>query len=197
MFKHLKIAVKMALATLVLTGVAYPLAILAAAQAAFPWQSNGSLIRGPAGEVVGSPLIAQKFERPEYFHPRPSAVGCDAARSGGSNLGPTNGELRRLVAARVRNLSEKNGPAQGGVPIDAVTASASGLDPDITPANARYQAGRVARARRMPPDIVRDLVAAHTAPRQLRFLGGLGEPRVNVLTLNMALDDLAARGELP
>lgn len=184
MFKHLKIAVKMSLATL---------AILGAAQGAFPNRANGSLIRDHTGAVTGSLLIAQKFERPEYFHPRPSAVDYDAAGSGASNLGPTNEELMRITAARVRNFAKENGRTDGGAPIDAVTASASGLDPDITPANALRQAARVATARRMRPDAVRELIEANTLGRQLGFLG---ERRVNVLALNLALDEIAGREEL-
>ncbi len=190
MLKHLKIAAKMALATLVLTGVVYPFAITGIAQAAFSRQANGSLVRDEAGEVVGSSLIAQKFEGPGYFHPRPSAVGYDASNSGGSNLGPTNRALKARVTAEVEKLTRDEELAKGDIPIDRLTTSASGLDPDITPANAESQVHRVAKARSMSVDIVRNLVATHTTPRQFGFLG---EPRVNVLELNMALDDLGKR----
>jgi K+-transporting ATPase ATPase C chain len=166
------------------------LATTLASNLLFPDQARGSLIR--QGErVVGSRLIGQAFTSPRYFHPRPSATSPEpynAALSGGSNLGPTNAKLIQAVQERVRQYRRENGLAEGTpVPVDAVTASASGLDPDISLANAQLQAPRVAKARGIPLERVQRLIQAHTRPRQL---GVLGEPRVNVLELNLALDDL-------
>ena len=187
MIKHLKIAIKMALVTLVLLGIVYPFAVTGIAQTIFPDQANGSLIRDPSGKVVGSALIAQKFVQPGYFHPRPSAVDYDAANSGGSNLGPTSRTLRDRVASYIDLLTHGKGLKKTEIPIDSVTTSASGLDPDITPANAESQVARVARARGLSVDEVRKLVRANTTGRQFAFLG---EARVNVLKLNLALDGL-------
>lgn len=175
------------LAFTVVTGFAYPLAVTGIAQVAFPGRADGSLVERD-GRVVGSRLIGQPFTDARYFHPRPSAAGdgYDAMASSASNLGPTNPALLTTVAQRIRAYRRENrlAPAQR-VPVDAVTASGSGLDPDISVANARLQAARVARARGLATAEVLALVARHTTGRSLGFLG---EPRVNVLELNLALD---------
>jgi K+-transporting ATPase ATPase C chain len=175
------------LAFTVLTGVAYPLAVTGIAQVAFTGRADGSLIERD-GEIVGSRLVGQAFSGPRYFHPRPSAAGngYDGMASGPSNLGPRNEDLLAAVRARRTDYRRENGlPSSAAVPIDAVTASGSGLDPHISPANARLQAPRVARARGLPLDRVLPLVDEHTDGRSL---GVLGEPGVNVLELNLALD---------
>lgn len=171
-------------------GIVYPLAITAFAQVAVEDRADGQLVELD-GEVVGSRLIAQEFTGAAYFHPRPSAAGYDAAASTGSNLGPTNPDLLATVTARVAAYRELNGiPDAFPIPVDAVTASGSGLDPHISPANAQLQARRVANARGIDLDVVRDLVDQHTDRRPL---GILGDAAVNVLELNMALD-IAAGG---
>lgn len=179
-------------ATLVLaavTGGLYPVLVWAIAQGVFPQQANGSLIRDADGVVRGSRLIGQGFTSERYFHPRPSAAGAngyDASSSGGSNLGPTSQKLRDLIQERVAAYRAENGvPETNSVPADAVTASASGLDPHISLVNARIQAARVARVRGLTPSQVETLMAAHTESAGLGFLG---QPGVNVLTLNLALD---------
>jgi K+-transporting ATPase ATPase C chain len=173
----------------VLLGVVYPLVMTGIAQVLFPSQANGSLVRDSSGNVVGSALLAQAFAQPQYFHPRPSAAGAngfDATASGGSNLGPTNQKLIDTVQSNADAYRQENNLAPDAqVPVDAVTASASGLDPDISPANALLQVPRVAAARGMSEDQVRNLVNQSTEGRTLFVLG---EPRVNVLKLNMALD---------
>lgn len=173
------------LALCVLTGLVYPGAVTALAQALFPAQANGSLVT-VNGRIVGSALIGQPFIKPEYFHPRPSAAGAgyDGAASGGTNLGPTDQKLAATVRARV-DSAVSAGATRGAVPSDMVTASGSGLDPDISPANAWLQVARVAQARGVDSAAVRRVVDAHTTGRQF---GLLGEPRVNVLLLNVALD---------
>ncbi len=172
--------------TAVLLGVLYPLAVTGLAHVLFAKQADGQLIRRN-GVVVGSHLIGQPFTGPGYFWSRPSAAGTsyDAANSSGSNLGPSNKDLATRVASSVAALDPKSA---GAVPIDLVTASASGLDPDISPAAALYQVARVAAQRHLSEDAVRALVAAHVTPRQF---GLLGEPRVNVLELNLDLDKMS------
>jgi K+-transporting ATPase ATPase C chain len=167
----------------------YPLLVWAIAQSVFPEKANGSLLHRD-GRVVGSRLIAQRFEGAKYFHPRPSSAGdgYDAANSGGSNLGPTSRKLIETVAQRAAAYRAENGlTGEALIPADAVTASASGLDPHITVANANLQAGRVGRSRGMTEQAVRNMIAEHT---EGRALGLLGEPRVNVVTLNLALDNV-------
>ena len=170
-----------------LTGLFYPLAVTGAAQAVFPAQAAGSLVERE-GAVVGSALIGQNFGDPRHFWGRPSATApkpYDASASGGSNLGPMNPAMVDAVKARVEALRAADPGNTALVPVDLVTASASGLDPDISPAAARYQAGRIARLRGLPPTAVDALIERHVrAP----FAGFVGEPRVNVLALNLALD---------
>lgn len=188
MRRQLPTAVIMVLLMTVLTGLLYPLAVTGVAQLVFPAQANGSLIRHD-GVVVGSELIAQGFTDPGSFHPRPSAIDFDSSDSGGANLGPSNPVLLRQIAERAAAYRAENGlPADADIPVDAVTASASGLDPQISVANARLQAHRVATARGLSDDQVLALIAVHTTPRAMGFLG---EPAVNVLELNLALDELA------
>jgi K+-transporting ATPase ATPase C chain len=183
-------AVSVTVVLTVLTGMVYPLVMFGVAQLVFPRQANGSLIVRD-GQVVGSELIGQNFAADKYFQPRPSAAGdkgYDATSSGASNLGPTNQKLVDGATAAAAAYRQANGlPADAPLPADAVTASASGLDPHISPANAALQAPRVAQARGLPEQRVRDLVAQYTEGRQWLLLG---EPRVNVLKLNLALDAL-------
>ncbi|ABX14683.1 potassium-transporting ATPase subunit KdpC [Burkholderia multivorans] len=169
------------------TGLAYPAVLTAFGQAVFPWQANGSLIERN-GQVVGSALIGQSFDAPKYFWGRLSATSpmpYNATGSGGSNLGPLNPSLAEQVKARIAALRDAGTDLSKPVPVDLVTASASGLDPEITPAAAAYQIERVANARHLARETVAQLVAANTTGRQF---GVLGEPRVNVLKLNLALD---------
>jgi K+-transporting ATPase ATPase C chain len=171
----------------VLTGFVYPGIVTALSRMLFPSQASGSLIV-QNGAAVGSSLIGQNFTRPEYFHPRPSAAGdgYDAANSGGSNLGPTNARLMARVNEAAAAFRKENPDYTGPIPADMLTTSASGLDPHISPAAAEAQAARVAKARGVPVEQVRALLAAHVERRDLGFLG---EPRVNVLLLNLALDE--------
>lgn len=185
---QLVVAARVALVALLLCGLVYPLAVLAVGQIGFPGSADGSLLRRN-GKVVGSALIGQTFTRPHYFHPRPSAAGdgYDGLASAGSNLGPSNPDLAGAVADRAAAYRDENRlAADTPVPVDAVTASGSGLDPEISPANARLQVARVAAERHLSPARVQQLVDDHTTGR---FLGILGEPGVNVLELNLALDD--------
>jgi len=180
-------AIVMSLLLCVLTGLVYPGVVTAVAQLVFPRQANGSIVEVD-GRPVGSALIGQPFSRPEYFHPRPSAAGAgyDPTASAGSNKGPTDRKLAdTLIVGAVERAVEEEGAERGKIPADMATASGSGLDPHISPANADLQVARVARARRMAPERVRELVARYTKGRQF---GILGEPRVNVLLLNLALD---------
>jgi potassium-transporting ATPase KdpC subunit len=186
MKKNLITAVLMTIATTVLLGILYPLLITGLAQIFFPQQANGELIRGKDGTVVGSRLIGQPFSGPGYFHSRPSAAGAagyDASASSASNLGPTNAQLIARVSGDVTKLQAENPGAP--IPVDLVTTSGSGLDPNISPAAAAFQIRRVASERKTSEAEVAQLVQAHSENRQWGFLG---EPRVNVLELNLALD---------
>jgi potassium-transporting ATPase KdpC subunit len=187
LLRQLVPALRLSAATLILTGVAYPLAMTGLAQILFPRAANGSLVPGDRGAIVGSELIGQRFASPAYFQPRPSSAGdgYDASASSGSNLGPTSRKLRERIQAEIARLRKENENAPGPVPADLVTASASGLDPHVSPAAARWQAPRVARARGVAVEMVMDLIAART---EGRTFGLLGEPRVNVLLLNLDLD---------
>ncbi|HXP61629.1 MAG TPA: K(+)-transporting ATPase subunit C [Dongiaceae bacterium] len=186
------------LATLILAAVCcglYPLVVFGIAQALFPDAANGSLLRDSTGAIRGSRLLAQQFTADKYFHSRPSSAGngYDATSSGGSNLGPTSQKLRDSIAQNLADYRSQNGLATNApVPADAVTASASGLDPHISPENAELQAARVAKARSLGEQAIRELIRQHTdAPD----LGLLGDPGVNVLTLNLALDGKAETGK--
>ena len=188
MLKELKPAILITIVMTILTGILYPLAVTGIAQGMFPKQANGSLIEGN-GRVIGSELIGQNFAKPEYFHPRPSAAGSngyDATASGGSNLGPTNPALADRLKKDAEAFKKDNPDYTGPIPADAITASASGLDPEISPANAMAQLERVAKARAVSADPIRSLIEINTDGRQL---GALGEPRVNVLKLNLMLDE--------
>lgn len=191
MFQQLRTATIMLAAMTLLTGLLYPLAITGAGQLLFPHQANGSLIES-GGRVTGSELIGQPFDDPKYFWGRPSATGphpYNAASSSGSNLATGNQTQLAAIADRVTALKKGDPENREPVPADLVTASGSGLDPHISPAAARYQIGRVSKARRMSQETVRKLVEEHTTGRQI---GILGEPSVNVLLLNMALDRAGA-----
>jgi len=189
--RGLLIAIRMTVVLTVLLGLIYPLALTGVARVFFPWQSAGSLVNH-RGQVIGSAIIGQNFSAPQYFHSRPSAAGdkgYDASGSGGSNLGPTNKTLIETVRKRLKDELETDpGVAANQVPVDLVTSSGSGLDPEISPAAADLQIPRVAKARGLSQDTVAQLVRQNTRGR---WLGLLGEPGVNVLTLNLALDDAA------
>ena len=187
MLAHVRAAVVSLVVFTVVTGIAYPVVVTGIAQLVFPHQANGSLILKD-GKPAGSTLIGQPFDDPKYFWGRPSATspfGYNAGASGASNLSPTNADLIKTVQGRVDALRAADSGNTAPVPVDLVTASGSGLDPDISPAAALYQVGRVAKARKLDEAVVRSLVAQHTQGRQL---GLFGEPRVNVLALNFALD---------
>ncbi|PZU60711.1 MAG: potassium-transporting ATPase subunit C [Brevundimonas sp.] len=185
MLRSIRPAIVMVALFTLLLGLAYPLAVTGVAQAVFPDQANGSLIRNADGQVIGSALIGQPFAGAAYLHPRPSAAGdgYDAAGSSGSNLGPLNADLAARVAEEARNIRAEDGP--GAIAADAVTASASGLDPDISPAYARLQAARIAAARGVPVQEVQNVIDQHTDGA---LLGFIGQPHVNVLLTNRALD---------
>ena len=190
MWQQIAPGFKMMLVLTVLTGLIYPGVVTGLCQILFPAKANGSLIVRN-GQVVGSELIGQNFKKPEYFQPRPSAAGNDGydpTASGASNYGPTNQKLIDRVKDSVASFRKSNPDYSGPIPADMVTASGSGLDPEISPASAEAQAPRVAKARGIDAREVLDLVAAHTQGRDLGFLG---EPRVNVLELNLALDQAA------
>ena len=183
-----KTSIRFTLIATVLLGLGYPLVVTAIAGLLFPHKAAGSLIQLQDGTVIGSELLAQSFTSDRYFHPRPSAAGngYDASASGGSNLSQSSKTLIDRIQGSIDKLAKEN-PGKP-VPIDMVTTSASGLDPDITPDNAYFQAPRIAKARGLSEDSVQELIDQHTAGRQLGFLG---EPRVNVLELNLALDQLS------
>ena len=187
MKKNLVTAFLMTITTTILLGLVYPLLVTGLAQVLFKDKANGQIIRRN-GEAVGSRILAQPFSSAKYFHSRPSAAGngYDAANSGGTNLGPTNQKLIDRVRADAATLQQEN-PSEP-IPIDLVTTSASGLDPDISPAAAEFQIRRIAAERGISGSVLRELVQKHTTARNL---GLLGEPRVNVLELNLALDELA------
>jgi len=185
--REIAIALRMTLVTFVLTGLVYPLVVTGLGRILFPWRAHGSLVERD-GRVVGSELIGQSFKGAAYFHPRPSAAGAggyDAAASGGSNLGPTSRALRDRVMAEVARLRAENPGSPGPVPIELVTASGSGLDPHLGPDAARWQIPRIAAARGASVHDVEAVVAARLEPRTL---GLFGEPRVNVLLMNLDLD---------
>jgi K+-transporting ATPase ATPase C chain len=185
MLKEIKQSILFTIVTMVLFGGAYHVVIWAIGQAAFASQAEGTLIRRSDGSAVGSRLIGQKFARPEYFHPRPSAVDYNAASTGGTNYGPSNPDHLKAVQERIDAITKQEGVAPSQVPSEMVTASGGGMDPHIPPTAADLQMARVATARKLDVNRVRELIAAHTdAPT----LGFLGRARVNVLELNLALD---------
>ena len=192
MWRQMATAFKMMLVLTALTGLLYPGVVTGLCQVLFPSMANGSLIVAN-GQTIGSELIGQNFKKPEYFQPRPSAAGNDGydpTASGASNLGPTSQKLADRVKDSVASFRKNNPDYTGPIPADLVTASASGLDPDISPASAEAQAARIAKARGIPVQQLLDLIVGHTRGRDLGFLG---EPRVNVLEINRALDQAAPR----
>ena len=192
MLRHLGTALRFSIVTLVLCGLIYPFVMTGIAQVIFPKQANGSLVE-VNGKVVGSDIIGQLWTKPEYFQGRPSAAGkngYDPTSTGGTNLGPTSKKLIDSTKATIQQLEKVNPDAGGPPPMDLVTSSGSGIDPDISPEGAYYQAPRVAKARHMSVDAVKSLIAKHVQGRELGFLG---EPHVNVLELNLALDGKSER----
>ena len=192
MFTQILPALRMVAFLTVLTGIVYPGVVTGLCQVLFKNQANGSLIT-KNGQIIGSALLGQNFAKPEYFHPRPSAAGADgydASASSGSNFGTTNQKLYDRVKASAEQFRKENPSYTGAIPADATTASASGLDPEISVANAAIQADRVAKARTLDTTVVQRLIAAHTESRDLGFLG---EARVNVLKLNLALDQESSK----
>ena len=186
--KTMSMAIRTTIVTIVLTGLIYPFVMTGVAQVFFPWRANGSLVTDEKGQVIGSELIAQGFANPAYFQPRPSAAGekgYDAASSSGSNLGPTSKKLQDRIKDDLKRLKEENPDASDPIPGDLVTASGSGLDPHISPQGALWQVPRVAKARGITADRVKAVVDTNV---EGRTLGIFGEPRVNVLLLNLALD---------
>ena len=185
--RHLTTSVLYTIVSVIALGLIYPLAIWAIGTVLFHHQAEGSLVYDPNGTLIGSELVGQSWTKARYFHGRPSAAGkgYDPTQTGGTNYGPTSKKLLDATKSTIVALKKENPDATGPIPMDLVTSSASGIDPDISPEGAYYQAARVAKARGLPPAAVRALIAAHVTPRQF---GLLGEPRVNVLQLNRALD---------
>jgi K+-transporting ATPase ATPase C chain len=186
--KTMSIAIRTTIVTLVLTGLIYPFVMTGLSQVLFPWRANGSLVTDEKGQVIGSELIAQGFANPAYFQPRPSAAGekgYDATSSSGSNLGPTSKKLQDRINEDVKRLKEENPEVAGPIPAELVTASASGLDPHLSPEAMLWQLPRVAKARGVTGDRVKAVVDSNV---EGRTFGILGEPRVNVLLVNVALD---------
>jgi potassium-transporting ATPase KdpC subunit len=186
MVKELKQGFLFTIVTMVLLGGGYHVALWAVGRTMFAVQAEGSLIRRPDGTVVGSRLIAQRFARPEYFHPRPSGVDYNAASTGGTNYGPSNPDHLKTVQERVDAITKQEAATASEIPSEMVTASGAGIDPHIPPGAAELQASRVASARGVPIERVRDLIQAHTEPPTFGFLG---RARVNVLELNLGLDE--------
>jgi potassium-transporting ATPase KdpC subunit len=188
MKKQWEIAIRTTIVTILLTGVIYPYVVTAIAQMLFPAQANGGLVTNKDGKVIGAEPIAQPFMNPAYLQPRPSAAGdkgWDGTSSGGSNFGVTSKKLQERIAADVKRLKEENPDAKSDVPFELVTASGSGLDPHLSPAAALWQAPRIAKARKTSPDKVEAIINAAVEGRTLGFIG---EPRVNVLLVNLELD---------
>jgi len=186
--KTMIISLRTTIVTIVLTGLVYPFVMTGLSQVLFPWRANGSLVTDEKGQVVGSELIAQGFSNPAYFQPRPSAAGdkgYDPTSSGGSNLGTTSKKLQDRAAGDLKRLKQENPDAPGTVPVELVTASGSGLDPHLSPQGALWQVPRVAKARGISAERVRSVVESNV---EGRTFGILGEPRVNVLLVNVALD---------
>src|SRR5262245_38750244 len=182
------ISIRTTIVTIVLTGLIYPFVMTGLAQVLLPWRANGSLVTDEKGQVIGSELVAQGFANPAYLQPRPSAAGekgYDAASSSGSNLGPTSKKLRDRIDEEIKRLKQQNPEATGPIPGDLVTTSGSGLDPHVSPAGALWQVPRIAKARDISVDRVKGVVEAFV---EGRTFGILGEPRVNVLLVNLALD---------